>query len=281
MTQNVARKRSGTLERPALGIGARQVEDTHSEARTAGAGGYPSRRASVADRPVGGFASGGFSSGPQSSLVGRSSCSFTGSSSSGGPRSPVSDRPLGFFGSSSSSSGPRPQPFHSQRRKSGVSGNGSPAPKSPARAPPSSHSPSPSSASNRLRRSSLRPFEPINALLDLGMDRDSARAAIAAAGGDVERAVRLVMDDSRAHDAREGGEWEFQGDKGWVPFDAESESVLRAALDAGKPACELHAGGQRYFIDLDNLTQLNLTTCRTRAIRRRRNSGTMTVSSRA
>lgn len=113
------------------------------------------------------------------------------------------------------------------------------------------------------------------------MDRDSARAAIAASGGDVERAVRLVMDDSRAHDAREGGEWEFQGDKGWVPFDAESESVLRVALDAGKQACELLAGGQRYFIDLDNLTQLNLTTCRTRAIRRRRNSGPLATSSRA
>eukprot|EP00930_Biecheleria_cincta_P058190 TRINITY_DN44036_c0_g1_i1.p1 TRINITY_DN44036_c0_g1~~TRINITY_DN44036_c0_g1_i1.p1 ORF type:complete len:363 (-),score=33.54 TRINITY_DN44036_c0_g1_i1:306-1394(-) len=299
--QSLAKKSSGALERPALGIGARQAGEKLSEARSTGTGGYPSRRASLADRPIGGFAGGGFSNGPQSPLVGRSTCAFAGSSSSGGPRSPLADRPAGSFGSSRSSSGPRPQPFHSERRKSGASGNRSPAPapgrqsiarsphsppsahspspSSASRAPPASHSPSPSTASIRLRRSSLRPFEPINALLDLGMDRDSARAAIAAAGGDVDKAVRLVMDDCRAHDAREGSEWEFQGDRGWVPFDEDSESVLRAALDAGQSAFELYAGGQHYLIDLEHLSQLNLTTSRSRAIRRRRNSGTIATSS--
>jgi len=128
------------------------------------------------------------------------------------------------------------------------------------------------STSNALRRRSLRgtAYEPTESLLSMGFDEETARAAIAAAGGDVERALRLILEDSRAHDAREVGEWEFEGDKGWVPFDAEAEAVLKAALDRGDQACELRAGGNRYLIDLDNLTQLNLASRRVRAIRRRR-----------
>lgn len=115
-----------------------------------------------------------------------------------------------------------------------------------------------------------RPYEPINQLLNMGFDEASARAAIAAAGGDVDRAVRIVLEDSKVHDARNHCEWEFEGDSGWVPFDNEVDEVIKAAVARGQSACEFRARGNQYFIDLDNLTQLNLSSKRTRRIRRRR-----------
>lgn len=104
----------------------------------------------------------------------------------------------------------------------------------------------------------------------MGFDEASARAAIAAAGGDVDRAVRIVLEDSKAHDARTQSEWEFEGDMGWVPFDSEMESIIKDAVARGQSACEIHARGIQYFLDFDNLTQLNLSSQRTRRIRRRR-----------
>mmetsp|Transcript_13463 Transcript_13463/g.31617 ORF Transcript_13463/g.31617 Transcript_13463/m.31617 type:complete len:274 (-) Transcript_13463:25-846(-) len=125
-------------------------------------------------------------------------------------------------------------------------------------------------APRRPRRSS---YEPINELLSMGFDGASARAAIAAAGGDVDRAIRLVHEDLCAHEARSVGEWEFEGDLGWVPFDCASESVIKEALAKGASACEVVAGGSRYFLDFSSLTQLNLATQRSRKIRRRRDPG--------
>lgn len=117
-----------------------------------------------------------------------------------------------------------------------------------------------------------RPYEPINELLSMGFDEASARAAIAAAGGDVDRAVRIVLEDTKAHDARSRCEWEFEGDSGWVPFDGEVDDIIKDAVARGQSACEFRARGNPYFIDLENLTQLNLSSKRTRRIRRRRDS---------
>ncbi|CAE7543300.1 unnamed protein product [Symbiodinium natans] len=141
-----------------------------------------------------------------------------------------------------------------------------------------SHAPTPTQAP--ARRSSIgsvaeapkrfvRSYEPFEKLLSMGVDKESARAALIAASGDVERAVRLVLEDSQAHVSREACEWEFEGDKGWVPFSAESDARLHAAQAAGKEACELRFGGHRYLIDFNSLTQLNLATQRSRRIRRK------------
>lgn len=115
----------------------------------------------------------------------------------------------------------------------------------------------------------VRSYEPFEKLLSMGVDKESARAALIAASGDVERAVRLVLEDSQAHVSRQECEWEFEGDKGWVPFSADSDMRLRAAMAAGKEACELRFGGHRYLVDFNSLTQLNLATQRSRRIRRK------------
>lgn len=126
-------------------------------------------------------------------------------------------------------------------------------------------------------RGLLRPYAPINRLLDMGFEQDAARAALALAGGDVDRAARLMVEDSRAHESREVGSWEFESDTGWVPFDMEQEAVLRGAQEKGLSSCELRARGQRYLVDLEALTQTNLSTMRLRRIRRR-GSGTASSS---
>ncbi|CAK8994157.1 Hypothetical protein SCF082_LOCUS3819, partial [Durusdinium trenchii] len=120
-----------------------------------------------------------------------------------------------------------------------------------------------------VRRVPCRAYDPIEKLLSMGVDKDSARAALSAVGGDVEKAMRLVLEDSKAHVSREACDWEFEGDKGWVPFDPESDGILQAAVDQGKEACELRFNRQRYLVDFTSLTQLNLTTQRSRRIRRR------------
>eukprot|EP00931_Biecheleriopsis_adriatica_P108689 TRINITY_DN83026_c0_g1_i1.p1 TRINITY_DN83026_c0_g1~~TRINITY_DN83026_c0_g1_i1.p1 ORF type:complete len:309 (+),score=55.33 TRINITY_DN83026_c0_g1_i1:82-1008(+) len=211
----------------------------------------------------------------------RSSCSGAGCR-----RVSAVDRPLVGFGSSSgnsgvgSSSGSAGLSFYPQRRASASSYNGadtsapsrrnSAASWSTAARNSPRTSTSPSGAGNlAARRRSLRPYEPFDRLLSMGFDEESARAAIVAAGGDVDRAIRLVLEDSKAHDARQVCEWEFEGEKGWLPFDLDSEAILRAAIDRGDQACELRAGGNRYLVDFDSLTQLNLASKRLRRIRRR------------
>lgn len=112
-------------------------------------------------------------------------------------------------------------------------------------------------------------YDPIEKLLGMGMDKESARVALCAVGGDVEKAMRLVLEDSKAHVSRKACEWEFEGEKGWVPFDVESDRILQNANDRMLEACELRVNGYRYLIDFNSFTQLNLATQRTRRIRRR------------
>mmetsp|Transcript_75819 Transcript_75819/g.190728 ORF Transcript_75819/g.190728 Transcript_75819/m.190728 type:complete len:295 (-) Transcript_75819:324-1208(-) len=119
------------------------------------------------------------------------------------------------------------------------------------------------------QRRNSRSYDPTEQLLALGFDLDSARAAMAAAGGDVDKAIRLVLEDSQAHDARSLGEWEFEGDKGWVPFDSASESVIKDAISRGRVACEIRIGPHRYLVDFDALLQTNIATQKARRIRRR------------
>jgi len=119
------------------------------------------------------------------------------------------------------------------------------------------------------RRKGNKTYLPIERLLELGFDEQSARVAMAAAGGDVNLAIRIALEDSQAHDARSVGEWEFEGDKGWLPFDGATESVIKDAAANGRMACEIRIAGHKYLVDLDNLLQVNLATQRTRRIRRR------------
>jgi len=103
----------------------------------------------------------------------------------------------------------------------------------------------------------------------LGFDLDSARAAMAAAGGDVDKAIRIALEDSQAHDARSLGEWEFEGDTGWAPFDSTTESVIKDAVSRGQSACEIRIGPHRYLVDFDALVQINIATQKSRRIRKR------------
>lgn len=116
---------------------------------------------------------------------------------------------------------------------------------------------------------SSKSYAPVDVLTNMGFDEDLARVAIAAAGGDVDRAVRVMLEDAKAHDARRIGEWEFEGDKGWAPFDCETDQLLREAFARGDASCHIRGGGNRYLVDFDSLTQLNLSSKRTRRIRRR------------
>lgn len=124
----------------------------------------------------------------------------------------------------------------------------------------------------RLQRQGSRTYAPIERLVALGFDEDTAKVAMAAAGGDVEQAIRIALEDSQAHDARSLGEWEFEGDRGWVPFDCNAEGLFKEALARRETSCELRAGGHRYLVDFISLKQTNLSTKRSRRIRRRRST---------
>jgi len=202
------------------------------------------RRSSLADRPVSGF-----------SGADRPVCGF-----SGGPTTIQSEPRI--------------------RRKSpppAAAGGSSPSnvaagPRSPGAAGGSS--PSNIAAGSRSpgglgQRRSLRTYAPINALLSMGFSEDSARVAMVAAGGDIDRAINLILQDACAHGARTGGEWEFEGDSGWAPFDCDTETAVRDALVRGVSTVEVKCAGHKYLIDLDNHTQMNMVTKRSRRIRRR------------
>lgn len=103
----------------------------------------------------------------------------------------------------------------------------------------------------------------------MGFDPECVKIALAAAGGDVDKAMRILVEDTRAHHARIQCEWEFQGDAGWVPFDQETDSTLKQAVDGGRSACEVRIAGRSYFMDFDNMLQTNLSTNKARSIRRR------------
>eukprot|EP00428_Durinskia_dybowskii_P056719 CAMPEP_0170330966 /NCGR_PEP_ID=MMETSP0116_2-20130129/66441_1 /TAXON_ID=400756 /ORGANISM="Durinskia baltica, Strain CSIRO CS-38" /LENGTH=240 /DNA_ID=CAMNT_0010584185 /DNA_START=21 /DNA_END=740 /DNA_ORIENTATION=+ len=138
-------------------------------------------------------------------------------------RASLADRPIGGFG------------FSAPQRPTSI-GRGVEKVLGQRRQEPKKSSEPGGSAGATAKRSAL---EPIERLLALGFETDSARAALAAAGGDVERAIRLALEDSEAHDARSLGEWEFEGDKGWVPFDCAADAAIREAVGKGEIACEL------------------------------------------
>lgn len=71
------------------------------------------------------------------------------------------------------------------------------------------------------------------------------------------------------HDAVKTCEWEFEGDSGWAPFDGDTDMVLSQSFARGLSAAEVVIAGQRYLVDFESLTQLNLGSKRTRRIRRR------------
>lgn len=168
----------------------------------------------------------------------------------------VADRPLCGFGDASSKS---------SRRSYGGSSSFEPL------TAPANRRSSIASVKDRpdVKRNGRCSYDPIEKLLGMGMDKESARVALCAVGGDVEKAMRLVLEDSKAHVSREACEWEFEGDKGWVPFDVESDRILQNAVDQMKEACELRLNGHRYLIDFNSLTQMNLASQRSRRIRRR------------
>lgn len=114
-----------------------------------------------------------------------------------------------------------------------------------------------------------KPYAPVDVLTNMGFEEDLARVAIAAAGGDVDRAVRIMLEDAKAHNAREAGEWEFLGDQGWAAFDIDTDRLLQEAYSRGDSACELKVAGNRYLVDFDAFTQLNIASKRTRRVRRR------------
>jgi len=117
---------------------------------------------------------------------------------------------------------------------------------------------------------STKPYAPVKVLVDMGFDEESAKVAIAAAAGDVDRAVRLMLEDNKAQQATQQAEWEFEGDRGWVSFDVETNELLKEAVARGEAACEIRSGGRRYFVDFDSLTQLNLASHKSRRIRKKR-----------
>lgn len=114
-----------------------------------------------------------------------------------------------------------------------------------------------------------KPYEPADVLINMGYDEDTARIAVVAANGDIDRALRIMLEDAKAHSARQEGEWEFEGDKGWAAFDCDTDQQLHEAFVKGDSACELRVAGHRYLVDFDSFTQLNLSSQRTRRIRRR------------
>eukprot|EP00746_Dinoflagellata_sp_MGD_P137115 gnl/MRDRNA2_/MRDRNA2_70937_c0_seq1.p1 gnl/MRDRNA2_/MRDRNA2_70937_c0~~gnl/MRDRNA2_/MRDRNA2_70937_c0_seq1.p1 ORF type:complete len:390 (-),score=50.44 gnl/MRDRNA2_/MRDRNA2_70937_c0_seq1:131-1300(-) len=123
------------------------------------------------------------------------------------------------------------------------------------------------------RRSSMGRSSPEDVLIDMGFDRGASRAALAAAGGDVDKAIMIVLEDSKVHNAQQTADWEFEGDAGWVPFDEEACSIIADARNQGRSACEIKRGGWSYLLDLDSMTQMNLGTKRSRRIRERAPGG--------
>lgn len=118
--------------------------------------------------------------------------------------------------------------------------------------------------------SSLRAYEPVHALTNQGFDEESSRVALAMAAGDVDKAVRLLLEDGKAHLANAQSEWEFEGDAAWTAFDCEVAAALNEAEARGESACEIKIAGRRYLIDFESMTQFNLATQRCRSIRKRR-----------
>lgn len=248
-----ARRRShpNPDERPLQGGAAVswQVDMSDTVKRSPGS----SARTTLADRPIGGF---GGAAGPSSPSSPSSGSTFPKrhTYSGGGPSSP-SRHKLGGVAAPSRGTRQRvsaPGPAVVARQSSGGD-----APTQPPQ-----------------QRRSLRTYNPINELLDMGFDPASARVAIAAARGDVDLAARIMLEDMRAHNARTQCEWEFEGDAGWAPFDVEADTAIKQAVERGDDCCEVRIAGHRYLLDFANMTQFNMSSRRTRRIRRRSTADT-------
>lgn len=181
----------------------------------------------------------------------------------------ASDRPLGGFGAAAAGSSEPASSSTTSRRRSGGTAFASRASSPKAEVSAASGRACRPSAAAGPRHVASRAYAPIERLLALGFDEASARVAMTAAGGDVEKAVRIALEDSQAHDARSLGEWEFEGDRGWLPFDCSTEGIIKDAIARGETACEIRSGGHRYLVDFTGLKQINIATKRTRRIRRR------------
>lgn len=235
-------------ERPLQGAAVSwHVDKSDSVKRSPGSAG----RSTLADRPIGGFGGAAGTSSPFSPSSGSSCSTFPKRHTfgGGGPSSP-----------SKHNTGGVAAPSRGTRQK--VSSPGA------AAVARQSHAGGDAMTQPQQRRS-LRTYNPINELLDMGFDPASARVAIAAAGGDVDLAARIMLEDMRAHNARTQCEWEFEGDAGWAPFDVEADSAIKQAVARGDDCCEVRVAGHRYLLDFANLTQFNMSSRRTRRIRRR------------
>jgi len=224
-------------------------------------------RRNSADRPLGGFAAGGGgspSSAPSERRASRiNSKEFPAASET---RRASAAGYVGTFqmGSGSGSSSPFAGGAMSTRRRSSTGSIAScSSPTSQSLEGGGGGTSGPRRVSNSIS------YAPVDTLVNMGFDKELARVAIAAAGGDIDRAVRIMLEDSQAHDARTHGDWEFEGDKGWAPFDQQTDATLSEAFNRGESATEIRAGGNRYLVDFDTFTQLNLNSKKMRNIRRR------------
>mmetsp|Transcript_63151 Transcript_63151/g.150570 ORF Transcript_63151/g.150570 Transcript_63151/m.150570 type:complete len:303 (+) Transcript_63151:115-1023(+) len=119
-------------------------------------------------------------------------------------------------------------------------------------------------------RPPARAYEPVYSLINRGFDEEASRVAMALTGGNVDKALQLLIEDNKAHVAKHQSEWEFEGDTGWAAFDGEAEALLQDASASGMTSCEMCIHGRRYLIDFDSMTQFNLATSKSRRIRRKR-----------
>jgi len=231
-------------ERPLQGAAVSwQVDMSDTVKRSPGSAG----KTSFADRPIGAF---GSAAGPSSPFSPSSGSTFPRRHTygGGGPSSPSRHKSGGGVAPSRGTRQRVSAPGAAAARQSHTNGDAVTQPQ---------------------QRRTLKSYNPINELLEMGFDSSSARVAIAAAGGDVDLAVRIMLEDLRAHNARTQCEWEFEGDAGWAPFDVEADSTIKQAVARGDDCCEVRIAGHRYLLDFSNLTQFNLHSRRTRRIRRR------------
>jgi len=118
------------------------------------------------------------------------------------------------------------------------------------------------------QKSVLRRYAPSSWLSEMGFDGASVKTAMRISNGDVDRALRLLL-EAQAHNSKEECVWEFEGDAGWEPFDRDTDAALEIAVRQGKSACTVWTEGREYFVDFDTCTQLDLSTSTLRHFRRR------------
>ncbi|OLP93061.1 Ubiquitin fusion degradation protein 1-like [Symbiodinium microadriaticum] len=61
--------------------------------------------------------------------------------------------------------------------------------------------------------------------------------------------------------------YQVRTDSGWIRYDDEAQTALRAAAEKGQPECEIFAQGQYYKISLKRMVQINPSTGNERSVR--------------